>query len=113
MCYIEFIAPDDYMATTAQVTFAPGETTQTVSVSTVTDVLIEGNEMFTAVLSMVDPNVVLDQDTATATILDNSGKLKAMCAIKNSIIDEHVLIFMHTNVHVNYTDKYYVEQWEI
>ena len=66
------------MATTTQVTFAPGETTQTVSVPTAMDTIIEGDEMFTATLTTVDTSVALDQSVATATIQDNSGELKAI-----------------------------------
>lgn len=79
MCYeISFFyaVSEDYVATTELVTFNVGQTNRTVSVQTLTDTLIEGNEMFEASLSLVAGTgqaIVLEDNIATATILDNSG----------------------------------------
>ena len=53
-------------------TFVPGQTTASVSVSIVEDSNIEDTEMFSATLTTTDSNVVIgDDDTATVTILDD------------------------------------------
>ena len=58
------------------VTFGPGETTASVSVSIVDDSNIEDTEMFSATLTTTDSNVVIGSaDTATVTILDDDRKL--------------------------------------
>ena len=41
---------------------------------TLADALVEGNEMFQASLSIVDGQIMLEDSTATATILDNNGQ---------------------------------------
>ena len=71
-----YAVSEDYVATTELVTFNVGQTNRTVSVQTLTDTLIEGNEMFEASLSLVAGTgqaIVLEDNIATATILDNSG----------------------------------------
>ena len=78
-----YIAPGDYTATTQVVTFSPGQTTQTISVPTATDTLVEDDEVFQAVLSLVSANVMLQDETATATIQDASRKLN--CEISGFI----------------------------
>lgn len=68
-------APEDFTARLGvQVTFAPGQQSQTVQVATVGDTRYEGDESFSAILSLPtnSEGVVLgDQDTATATIQDD------------------------------------------
>ena len=66
------------MATTEVVTFSPGMTSQTVSIQTVTDSLTEGDEIFSASLSLAVANsdrINLVDNIATATIQDVGGKL--------------------------------------
>ena len=53
------------------VTFGPGETTASVSVSIVEDSNIEDTEMFSAVLTAVSSVVIGSDDTATVTIVDD------------------------------------------
>ena len=62
------------MSTTVEVTFAAGSTRATVDVSIVDDTEIENSEMFTAVLSSSQSNVLIVDGTATVTILDNDGE---------------------------------------
>ena len=74
---LHYSALEDYMATTEIVTFSPGMTSQTVSVQTVTDSLIEGDETFSASLSLAAANsdrINLVDNIATTTIQDSSGK---------------------------------------
>ena len=69
-------AGTDYSTVTRTVTFPAGETSTTVSVSTLDDSVAEGTETFQAFLSSPMPSASVelgDQDTATATILDNDG----------------------------------------
>ena len=56
------------------VTFLPGQTTASVSVSIVDDSNIELTEMFTATLTGVSNVVIGNDDTATVTILDDDRK---------------------------------------
>lgn len=72
-----YSAPEDYISTTEVVTFSPGVTNQTVSVQTVTDSVVEGDETFSASLSLAVANdrITLVDNTAIATIQDISGKL--------------------------------------
>jgi hypothetical protein len=58
------VAPGDYTPTSGTVTFAPGDTSQPVTVQTIDDTLIEGTETFT---------VNLSNPTGNATIVDGTG----------------------------------------
>ena len=58
------------------VTFQAGDDTATVEVTIFDDTIIEDSEIFTAMLSTTDPNVILGDDIATITILDDDGELK-------------------------------------
>ena len=55
------------------VTFEAGSTRATVNVQITEDSEIEGSEIFTAVLSSSEPNVMIGDGTASVTILDNDG----------------------------------------
>ena len=55
------------------VTFETGSTRATVSVPITNDSVIENNEMFTALLSSTEADVMTGDGTATITILDNDG----------------------------------------
>ena len=68
---VSFTDGSDFEAVSETVTFLPGETTASVSVSIVGDSNIEDTEMFTATLTTTDSNVVIGADTATVTILDD------------------------------------------
>jgi Calx-beta domain/Domain of unknown function DUF11 len=78
------LAGKDYEATTGMLTFAPGHTSQSVSVPVASDRATEANETFTLTLSNVDGGpagattglpVVIVKPEATATILDNDPKV--------------------------------------
>ena len=85
-------APADYTAVSGTVTFAPGETSQTVSVSLVGDSVDEPDETFTVVLSSpVDGSI--DDGVGTGTIVDDdappSGDAIDLSALPDSVdIDE-------------------------
>ena len=56
------------------VTFQAGDDTATVEVTILDDTIIEESEIFTAALSTTESNVMLSDDIATITILDDDGK---------------------------------------
>ncbi|MEX8516902.1 MAG: Calx-beta domain-containing protein [Leptothrix sp. (in: b-proteobacteria)] len=64
------LAGSDYTAVNGLLTFAPGETTKTVTVPILNDTIFEGPESFNLVLSN-PANATLIRDTAAATILDD------------------------------------------
>jgi len=62
--------PGDYAQANGTVTFAPGETSKTITVNVVGDSLDEANETFTVTLSN-PTNATLNDATATGTITDD------------------------------------------
>ena len=67
------IAGADYTSVSTTVTILGGETSVTVDVTILGDVLFEGNETFTVILSN-PANANIFDDTATVTILDDDPK---------------------------------------
>ena len=65
-------APADYGATSGTVTFAPGETSKTLSITVQRDALDESDEAFTAALSGAIDGTIGD-GAATATITDDDA----------------------------------------
>ena len=77
---VEFLTADgtaeagsDYMAQTGTLTFTAGQTTRTISVSTVDDEVEEETEAFTVTLSNPTGGATLDDATGTGTITDDDG----------------------------------------
>ncbi|HEX6288526.1 MAG TPA: Calx-beta domain-containing protein, partial [Herpetosiphonaceae bacterium] len=66
-------AGSDYTASTGTVTFAPGETSKTVSIPLLEDGLLEGNETFTVSLSNPGNAGLGTPATATVTISSNDA----------------------------------------
>ena len=64
-------AGSDYTATSGTLTFAPGETSKTVSVVVSGDTLVEGNETLTLNLSGLSGGATLGTGTATGTIVND------------------------------------------
>ncbi|AKF09887.1 Alkaline phosphatase [Sandaracinus amylolyticus] len=64
------IEDGDYETASGTLTFAPGETTQTVTVQVLGDVEVENDETLLLVLSAAT-NATLDEDSAEGTILDD------------------------------------------
>jgi len=67
-------APGDYTSAGATLSFAAGETTKTVTVTTIDDANVEGNETLSLVLSNPTGGN-LGTASATATLVDNEGAL--------------------------------------
>ena len=57
------------------VTFEAGSTRATVNVQITDDNVVESEEDFTAVLSSSESNVMIGENTATVSVLDNDGSL--------------------------------------
>ena len=66
-------AGSDYTAITMSVTFESGSTRATVNVQITDDNVVESEEDFTAVLSSSESNVMIGENTATVSVLDNDG----------------------------------------
>jgi chitinase len=66
------LAGSDYLPTSGTLTFAPGVTTQTVTVPIIGDMVPEPTETFQLVLSN-PTNATLESDHATGTIVDNDS----------------------------------------
>jgi hypothetical protein len=65
-------APKDYVASTATLNFAPGEVTDTISVSVKGDTTTEADELF--YVKLLNPvNLALAKDTGIGTIVNNDG----------------------------------------
>lgn len=63
----------DYLTTLGQLTFAPGETSKTISIPVVDDSYAEGSETFSIALSNVSGATLGSTTTATLTITDNEA----------------------------------------
>jgi len=62
----------DYVTAIRRITFAPGETSKTISISIINDAYLEGNESFSVSLSN-PAAATLTQSNATVTIVDNES----------------------------------------
>ncbi|MDQ6808019.1 MAG: hypothetical protein M3Z64_01115 [Verrucomicrobiota bacterium] len=68
------MAGSDYTAVSGTLSFAPGETQKTFSVPITDDAAVEGNEMFSALLSNPSAGAAVgNQNSAVVTIVDNDG----------------------------------------
>jgi hypothetical protein len=69
-------APGDYTAKTANVTFTPGQTSKSISITTVQDTVDEDDETFTVRLSNAQNATIADAN-GLGTILDNDPPVSA------------------------------------
>ncbi len=76
--------PDDYMATTGTITFAPGETSKTIDVSIVGDGILEPNRQFMVKLSNPSSNAWIADSDAVGTIIDRGQVYYFPLILKNS-----------------------------
>lgn len=79
------VAPGDYTQLVQVVTFAPGESTKTVTVEVIGDVQQEGNEVFGASLSAPVNTSLPGAGNNTGTILDDDA---SFLYIDNTIVEE-------------------------
>ena len=92
----------DYTATSGTITFAPGETTKTITIPITDDMIVEDNETFTITLTNATGFASLGaQSSAVVTIVDND-----LPVVPNSPIPSNLLqvanFFTHSREH--YTD---------
>ncbi len=80
-------APDDYTPTTGTLSFAPGQTVQSVQVPIVGDDLVEGAETFALNLSGAD-QATIGQGQATVTVQDNDQAAPVTISIGDQSIKE-------------------------
>ena len=64
----------DYQALTVQLTFTSSMTEICRDITIINDVFYEDPENFNVILTTVDPDVILNPDTGTITVLDEDGK---------------------------------------
>ena len=67
-------AGDDYIAASGTVTVPTGDTAASIAIDTVGDTDVENTESFLVTLTAVQGPAVIDQSSATGTILDNDGQ---------------------------------------
>ncbi len=70
-------AASDYLSCETRVTFAPGQSEQTVNVTLINDDILEVVESFTGTLSTSMDQVVIDVDSTTISITDDDCKYHA------------------------------------
>ena len=70
-------APADFISInpTSPIVFSPSDLVQQVLVTIIDDDIAENPELFAAVLSSIDPAIILDPDTASVEIQNNDRKL--------------------------------------
>jgi hypothetical protein len=88
------VAPGDYTSGTGTVTFAPGDTSEPVTVATIDDALVEGAETFNVNLSNVTGNATIADATGVGTINDNDVANQAPTANAGAdqTVDEGALV---------------------
>jgi len=74
-------AGSDYVAQSGIVSFAPGETTKTITIDILGDTVIEGNETFTVGLSGPSENARIAVGTATGTVTNDDVAVAPALAI--------------------------------
>ena len=76
------------------VTFGIGSVSAAVPVPIIDDDTIEGPEIFTAILSTTQTNVMFGDDTATITIFDNDSELLLRVCILHLMFPFYSIISM-------------------
>ena len=79
----------DYAAQSGTLTFAPGETVKTVSLSVLNDTTVESREIFGLSLSSPSVNATIERGAGIATIIDNDAPSGTPVATFNdAVVDE-------------------------
>ena len=65
---------DFTVLSSTDLTFSPGDTLESILISTMQDALIESDEVFFVILSTSSSNVRIDDGITTVTIVDNDSK---------------------------------------
>ena len=78
----------DYTGTSGTLTFAAGQTTRTIPVTTINDSIREPDESFSVILSNPSGATMLADDTATGTITDNDSSGLPGLSILDATVSE-------------------------
>ena len=81
MLFLSTVAPVDYEETITDFTFGPGIDRLCVDVPIVNDDILEGNEQFFGTLTTTDPDVLVNPDEATVTIIEDPNDSKSYSAM--------------------------------
>ena len=79
--------PSDYAASTGTVTFAPGETSKTITVNVVGDTFPEPNETFNVVLSAPSMNAQISDATGVGSITNDDGTTPSLAIGDTSVTE--------------------------
>lgn len=93
-------SPADYTAVSGTVTFLPSETTKTISVPTIDDMLVEGSETLTMTLSgpSAGTTIAAASGTGTGTINDNDSPPSFAIANAGAVTEGGTLTFAVSKV---------------
>lgn len=97
-----FTAPDDYSSVVRMVTFSAGQTVANVSVPITDDLKNEDIEMFTASLNTSEENVIVIEDTANITIIDDDGKVLDCLKLSPTITVRSLICQLLGNIAIYY-----------
>jgi hypothetical protein len=90
-------AGSDYTATSGTLTFAPSDTSRTVTVATLADAAVEGDEVLTLSLSSPSGGATLARGIGTGTIIDaNSSQTTFSIANAPSVTEGAALVYTVT-----------------
>lgn len=90
------VAGSDYTAASGTLTFAPNETTKTISIATLDDAIAEPTETLTVALSGASTNASISVGTATGTINDNDVSPANLSVSGASVAEGGTLVFTVT-----------------
>lgn len=79
------LADDDYAAASGTVTFAPGDTSETVTVDQTGDANVEGNEVVAVVLSDPAPEATIGDGTGAGTITNDDTGDRTLAILDGSV----------------------------
>ncbi|WP_293776083.1 Calx-beta domain-containing protein [uncultured Oxalicibacterium sp.] len=89
-------AGSDYTAVNGTLTFAPGETTKTITVPIINDTVFEGNETFN--VNLVSPtNATISDNLGVGTIVDNDAA-PVIASISSPSVNEGTALIYTVNV---------------
>lgn len=90
------LSSSDYTNTSGTVTFLASDTTKTISVPTIDDIAVEGNETFTMTLSGASAGSVIGTAVGTGTIVDNDAYPSFAVANAATVTEGGTLVFTVT-----------------
>lgn len=92
------------------VTFAPGESQKTVTVVTTVDSVVEGIELFSAIITSTSVSVTITDETASITILETGNgehgnkyytKISGLSSVQAKLKSVCTCTYMYTDKYIN------------